>query len=61
MGNKPKAIVVAPHGRLRMYRVITKDGFYRCDSREIAHELARRLNKGRAPGWVARDLRTASF
>lgn len=61
MPKKAKAIVVAPNGRRQMWRVITRDGFYRCDSQEIAYELAARLNRGRAPGWVARDLRTAQL
>ena len=54
------AKVIAPSGRRKLYRVETAEGFYRCDSGEIAYELARRLNKRRAPGWVARDLRVSS-
>jgi hypothetical protein len=51
------AAVESPKGRRSMYRVVTKDGYYVCDSGEIAYELAKRLNARRAPGWVARDLR----
>lgn len=52
-----KIEVVPPKGRRQLWRVETPWGFYRCDGEDIARELARRLRKGQAPGWVAHDLR----
>lgn len=54
--------LVEPHGRRRLWRVeghvgAKLAGTWRCDSEEIARELLRRLSDGRAPGWVAHDLR----
>lgn len=55
--------LVAPNGRKKLWRVENQTkagrvlGFWRCDSEGIARELIYRVSAGKAPGFIARDLR----
>ena len=58
--------LVKPKGRQRLWRVENRTragrvlGFWRCDSEEIARELIFRVGAGKAPGFIARDLRVSA-
>jgi hypothetical protein len=57
-------LIVKPEGRQKSWRV---HGYHRgrlvatwtCDSQDIAKLVARRLRKGKSPGWAAHDLRNS--
>lgn len=53
-------VLVKPEGRRRLWRVKGPGVYWTCDSEAIARELLRRLKAGKAPGWVAHDLRHSS-
>ncbi len=49
--------LMKPEGRRQLWRVKAPEGYFTCHSEAIARELFRRLKAGKAPGWVAHDLR----
>lgn len=54
--------LVKPRCRRKSWRVESYfgghyAGEWACDSEAIARELMKRLKAGKAPGWIAKDLR----
>lgn len=55
-------LLVEPEGRQKSWRVHAynrghKVATWTCDSEEIARFVAKRLRRGKLPGWAAHDLR----
>src|SRR3990167_1341200 len=57
---RERYVLVKSPGQGRRWTVDGPEGRWVCDSEEIAREVVRRLNAGKAPGWAAHDLRHSS-